>query len=204
VNGNLAIVKKTVETFQGIGYSAVYLYHQDKQEFSLATSFEKTELRQANINVPLPDKSILKKAIEAQGKPVSQRGSLDNHSYSLAAKALPNYNGKEIAVLVYGDPELGLNQILKQSLMLQLGLSVAVLAVVVVVAAAIASALTKPIRRLQEVTQQFANGNYSARVDMISQDEVGQLGEHFNEMAANIAAHEQHLRQKSPDVSLFS
>ena len=47
------------------------------------------------------------------------------------------------------------------------------------------------------MSQQFANGNSSARVDLVSQDEVGQLGEHFNEMAANIAVHEQHLLQKS-------
>lgn len=197
VNGNLDIVQKTVDAFPGIGYSAVYLYNQDNQEFTLATSFQKTELPQANSNLPLPDQSILQKAVQAQGNPVAQRSYLDNHSYTLAAKAIPNYNGEEIAVLVYGDPELGLNQILKQSLMLQLGLSVAVLGVVVLVAGAIASTITTPIKQLQKVTQQFASGNYSARVDLVSQDEVGQLGEHFNEMAANIAAHEKHLRQKT-------
>ncbi|MDJ0661935.1 MAG: methyl-accepting chemotaxis protein [Crocosphaera sp.] len=197
VNGNFEIVKKTVDTFQGVGYSAVYLYHPQNQAFTLATAFEKTELRQANFNTPLPDKSILEEAVQAQGKPVSQRGYLDNHSYTLAAKAIPNYNGKEIAILVYGDPELGLNQILKQSLMLQLGLSVGVLGVVVMVAAAIASAITQPIKRLKRVTQEFAKGNYEARVNLLSHDEVGQLGDCFNEMASNIAAHEQGLRQKT-------
>ncbi|MDJ0844061.1 MAG: methyl-accepting chemotaxis protein, partial [Crocosphaera sp.] len=146
---------------------------------------------------PLPDKSILQAAVEAQGKPVSQRGYIDNHGYTLAAKALPNYNGEEIAILVYGDPELGLNQILRQSLMLQLGLSVAVLGVVVMVAAAIASAITQPIKRLKGVTQEFAKGNYHARVHLLSHDEMGQLGDCFNEMASNIAAHEQGLREKT-------
>ncbi len=148
VNGNLDIVQKTVDAFQGGGYSAVYLYDQDDQEFTLATSLEKTEQRQANFNLSLRDQSILEKAVQAQGKPVAQRSYIDNHSYTLAAKAIPNYNGEEIAVLVYGDPELGLNQILKQSLRLQLGLSVAVLGVVVMVTAAIASTITKPMKRL--------------------------------------------------------
>ncbi|MDJ0730855.1 MAG: methyl-accepting chemotaxis protein [Crocosphaera sp.] len=197
VNGNLAIVKKTVDTFQGMGYSAVYLYHPENQEFTLATAFEKTQLREARFNTPLPNKSILEKAVRAQGKPVAQRGYLDNHSYTLAAQAIPNYNGDEIAILVYGDPELGLNQILKQSLMLQMGLSVAVLGVVVMVAGVIASAITKPIKRLQKVTQEFASGNYHARVNLLSQDEVGQLGAYFNEMATHIAAHEQGLQQKT-------
>lgn len=197
VNGNLDIVKKTVDTFQGVGYSAVYLYHPENKSFTLATAFEKTELREANFNRPLPNKSILEKAIEAKGKTVAQRTYVDNHNYTLAAKAIPNYNGDEIALLVYGDPELGLNEILKQSLMLQLGLSVAVLGVVVIVTAAIASAITKPIKRLQTVTQQFAGGNYNARVNIASHDEVGQLGEYFNDMATRIAAHEQGLRQKT-------
>ncbi|MDJ0508166.1 MAG: methyl-accepting chemotaxis protein [Crocosphaera sp.] len=197
VDGNSDIVQKTVDAFQGVGYSAVYLYHQEDQDFTLATAFEKTELRQAEFNIPLPDTSILKKAVAAQGRPVAQRGNLGNHSYTLAAKAIPNYKGEAIAVFVYGDPELGLNVILKQSLMLQLGLSVAVLGVVVMVAAAIASAITQPIKKLQHITQKFASGNYSARVNHLSNDEVGELGQHFNEMAANIAAHEQGLRQKT-------
>ena len=197
VNGDLDIVQKTVDAFQGVGYSAVYLYDQQGQNFTLATAFEKTELRQADFNTPLPDTSILQKAVAAQGKAVAQRGHLDNHSYTLAAKAIPNYNGEAIAVLVYGDPELGLNKILKESLMLQLGLSVAVLGVVVIVAAAIASAIIQPIKKLQQITQQFASGNYSARVNHPSDDEVGELGQHFNEMATNIAAHEQGLQQKT-------
>ncbi|MDJ0599803.1 MAG: methyl-accepting chemotaxis protein [Crocosphaera sp.] len=197
VNGNLAIVKKTVDTFQGLGYSAVYLYHPENESFSLATTFEKTELRQANFNTPLPDKSILEEAVQAQGKAVTKRSYLDNHSYTLAAKAIPNYKGQEIAILVYGDPEVGLNEILKQSLMLQLGLSVAVLGVVVMVAAVIASAITQPIKRLKQVTQEFAKGNYDARVHLPSHDEMGQLGDCFNEMANHIAVHEQGLQQKT-------
>ncbi|WP_339390887.1 methyl-accepting chemotaxis protein, partial [Crocosphaera watsonii] len=198
VNGNSDIVQKTVETFQDVGYSAVYLYDPKNKQFSLATAFEKTELRDSNFNTPLPpNTSILKQAVEAQGQPVAERGYLNDHSYTLAAKALPNNNGDEVAVLVYGDPELGLNRILKDSLMLQLSLSLMVLGIVVMVAGVIAEAITKPIKRLQKVTQQFASGNYHARVDSLSKDEVGELGSYFNEMAGNIATHQQGLQEKT-------
>ena len=106
-------------------------------------------------------------------------------------------NGDEVAVLFYGDPELGLNRILKDSLMLQLSLSLMVLGIVVMVAGVIAEAITKPIKRLQKVTQQFASGNYHARVDSLSKDEVGELGSYFNEMAGNIATHQQGLQEKT-------
>ncbi|MDJ0579566.1 methyl-accepting chemotaxis protein [Crocosphaera sp.] len=198
VNGNSDIVKKNVQTFQDIGYSAVYLYNPENKQFSLATAFEKTELRNSNLNTALPaNTSILKKAVQAQGKTVGERGYVNNHNYTLAAKALPNHNGNEVAILVYGDRELGLNRILKDSLVLQLGLSVAVLGVVVVVAGIIASAITKPIKRLQKVTQRFASGDYHARVEGLSQDEVGELGTYFNEMANNIATHQEGLQEKT-------
>ncbi|ACB53539.1 methyl accepting chemotaxis protein [Crocosphaera subtropica ATCC 51142] len=197
VNGNVEMVQETVDRFQGIGYSAVYLYDPKNKAFTLATAFEKTEGREANVNLPLPDKSILEKAVQAQGQGVAQRGYLNNHPYTLAAKAISNYNGQEIAILVYGDPELGLNQILKEGLMLQLALSVAVLGIVVIITAAIASTIIKPIKRLQTATQQFASGNHDVQVNSFSDDEVGQLGVHFNEMASHIVTYEQGLRQKT-------
>ncbi|MEA5508457.1 methyl-accepting chemotaxis protein [Crocosphaera sp. UHCC 0190] len=197
VNGNSDIVEKTVEAFQGIGYSAVYLYNPDRDEFTVATAYEGTELRQSSFNLPLLNKSILKNAVEAKGQTVYQRTHLDGHAYTLATKTLPNYNGQSVAVLVYGDPEFDLNQILKQGLILQLELSLAILTLVVVVVAVIVQAITKPLQRLQRVTKEFAEGNYCARAEVVSEDEIGQLATCFNQMADNIAANDRHLRQKT-------
>lgn len=45
----------------------------------------------------------------------------------------------------------------------------------------------KRLRRLVGATAQFADGNYSERVQVSRQDEIGQLEHHFNQMAEQLA-----------------
>lgn len=51
-------------------------------------------------------------------------------------------------------------------------------------------ATRRPTRRLQHLvlaTKQFADGNYSQRVEVSQPDEIGQLEQHFNQMAEQLA-----------------
>lgn len=43
--------------------------------------------------------------------------------------------------------------------------------------------ISKPIHKLTQSTKDFRKGNYSAKVEVTSTDEIGALGESFNEMA---------------------
>jgi len=43
--------------------------------------------------------------------------------------------------------------------------------------------ISKPIHKLTQSTKDFRKGNYSAKVEVTSADEIGVLGESFNEMA---------------------
>jgi signal transduction histidine kinase len=54
---------------------------------------------------------------------------------------------------------------------------------------------------MTEVTQRVASGDYSARVDVSSQDEVGQLGHAFNRMADNLEKVEQLRRTMVIDLA---
>ncbi len=47
--------------------------------------------------------------------------------------------------------------------------------------------LVRRIRRLAQATTNFAGGNYSQHVPVLRQDEVGQLEQHFNQMAEQLA-----------------
>lgn len=47
--------------------------------------------------------------------------------------------------------------------------------------------LVRRIRRLAQATTNFAGGNYSQHVPVLRQDEVGQLEQHFNQMADQLA-----------------
>lgn len=68
--------------------------------------------------------------------------------------------------------------------------------------------LTRPIKQLTEVTKKIADGNYQERIEVDSQDEVGQLAKNFNQMAGAIEEKVQELsdsaRQKEDFVANFA
>ncbi|ACK67311.1 methyl-accepting chemotaxis sensory transducer with GAF sensor [Rippkaea orientalis PCC 8801] len=197
VNRNLSIVEQTVEAFQSVGYSAIYLHQTSTGTFSLATSFGKTEMRQPTMNLDWVPPSLLAEAVAAKGKAVSGRGLVGKRNYTFSAKALPNSQGNTVAVLVFGDPELALEQIIKQNLLLQLGLSGVALVIILGVTWAIAKAITHPIKRLEEVTEAFAQGNYQVRANDRNQDELGRLAKAFNRMAESIVTNNDRIRQET-------
>ncbi|MGK7872473.1 MAG: methyl-accepting chemotaxis protein [Xenococcaceae cyanobacterium] len=203
VSGKLAIVQKTLESFES-GYSAVY-WRQPSGEFILATSLIKeTHSQEEKLNLPLSDTSVLAEAAQAVGEIVTGRGQVDNKTYTLAAKALPNSAGKPVAILVYGDPEKTIFEIIKNSLLVQLFLSAVVLAVVVLLARLLGRAIAKPVSQLQRTTQEFYAGNSQARAEVFATDEVGQLASTFNEMADRIETNEELMRQEALQASLLA
>lgn len=196
VNGKQDIVKKTLNTYADEGYSAIYQRYGNGK-FALASSLEKNELRQSSFNVPLVDKTLLNQAIAANGKVVARPGKLSKHSYTFAARALPNSNGEPVAVLIYGDPEIALKRIISASLLTQGLLSAFALCFVPLFAWGISRTITRPIRRLKQITAEYAEGEYKARAQIDSQDEVGQLASNFNEMANHIEQHNRHLEEQA-------
>jgi twitching motility protein PilJ len=201
VNGDETIPRRTVDAYAGEGYSAVYLNRGDGG-FSLATSIETTDLRQATQDIPLTDNRLLQAAIGARGKSVpadgrSFRGRIGDRTYTLAARAIPNVEGKPIAVLVYGDPETALDRVINTSFLTQGLLSALVLGFVPAIAWLIGRSISRPIERLRQVTSEFARGNYHARAEIHSRDEVGQLARDFNEMAAGIESNNRNLIERA-------
>ncbi len=68
--------------------------------------------------------------------------------------------------------------------------------------------LTRPIKQLTEATKKIAEGNYQERIAVKSEDEVGQLARHFNQMAGAVEEKVQELsdnaRQKEDFVANFA
>ena len=56
--------------------------------------------------------------------------------------------------------------------------------------------LTHPLARLNRISDEIANGNYSMRAPVSSSDEVGQLAAKFNHMAASVESHVNDLQQQ--------
>ena len=65
----------------------------------------------------------------------------------------------------------------------------------------LAHGMTSPLREMTAAAQAMARGDYTRRVRATSRDEVGQLAEAFNQMAADLAAADRQRRDLIANVS---
>jgi serine phosphatase RsbU (regulator of sigma subunit) len=70
------------------------------------------------------------------------------------------------------------------------------IALVFVASIPLAGGMTKNLRRLMDGVKRLSAGDLAARVELKSHDEFGRLGTAFNQMAENLAAHEQLVVQQ--------
>ena len=61
----------------------------------------------------------------------------------------------------------------------------------------------RPLSRLSEAASSIADGNYSQRVPVVSQDEVGTLAGNFNRMALAVETHVDTLREQNERQKFF-
>lgn len=96
----------------------------------------------------------------------------------------------------------------QQNLLFLLGLCAVILLLAAGSVFVFSAFLTRPIGHLNEASQKIAAGNYRQRVEIHTRDEVGQLAQSFNAMAATleekIDAMELSLRQKDDFVAAFT
>jgi signal transduction histidine kinase len=63
--------------------------------------------------------------------------------------------------------------------------------------------LTHPIRRLNQITEEIAGGNYEKRANIKSKDEIGEFAQNFNAMADSVQAHIQRLSDITEERQRF-
>ncbi|MBI3661275.1 HAMP domain-containing protein [Candidatus Acetothermia bacterium] len=73
--------------------------------------------------------------------------------------------------------------------------------IAILLSLALARQMSRPLRQLTLAARRFADGNLSERVQLKSHDEIGQLGEAFNEMAKSLEKSEQSRRQMIADIA---
>jgi class 3 adenylate cyclase len=76
---------------------------------------------------------------------------------------------------------------------LAIKISLAVIALALLVSIAMGTVLTRALIALSTTVRKFAEKDFTARTTVRSRDEVGQLGANFNDMAATIQLHSEHL-----------
>lgn len=61
--------------------------------------------------------------------------------------------------------------------------------------------MTKPLYNLIEMTKQMKQGQYPSAITVSSQDEIGQLTTHFNDLAQQLKTNHQHRQKMVSDLS---
>jgi methyl-accepting chemotaxis protein PixJ len=206
VNGKRPIVEGTLSALQN-GYSAVYMRQADGQ-FRLATSLNAGAPDQAEPNVALADPSVLQRAVnalqpgESIGQPVTWRSTVGEHTYTLAAQAVTNFNGEPVAVLVRGTSEASVNRLLWQSVLVQLALAAAAVAANIGLARLLGRSIANPVDNLRRFTRRVAAGDRQTRAPVFASDEIGELTVAFNELVQNVAASEAKLKEQTRQQEL--
>jgi twitching motility protein PilJ len=202
------VVTKVNDTLNH-GYSAVYLIEADGN-FRLATAQEKLDPEEVSDretvlnNVQLSDTSLLKEAIAAGNKTVSQLTNVGKTGYAMSAKTLLNFKGQPIAVLVRGTCVNELDILLFHNLLIQGILLVFASAIAFFLASFLTKAIIVPIHQLRDSTLKFADGDREVRAKVFTNDEIGELTIAFNAMADSISAveldREEQDRQRQAEV----
>lgn len=79
--------------------------------------------------------------------------------------------------------------------------SIIILVVAFVVIYYITSRMVKPLKQMVDATHSFSEGDFSKRIPVITEDEVGQLAKSFNNMASVLAVNENSRRSFIANVS---
>ncbi|HHP7231609.1 MAG TPA: methyl-accepting chemotaxis protein [Xenococcaceae cyanobacterium] len=189
-----SIVADTATAFpDSQDYSAVYL-PQATGEFTLATSWLENA-DNANSSISLANDSLLNKSVSNADTTVTEKGKINGESYALAAKTIKNEQGDIIAIIVYGsslDSSLFWTNLLTQIIVAGI-----VLAITVLLVDFLGKAIAEPIQELQQVTQDFSEGNIEARALVRTNDEIGLLASTFNVLADSIEVNEAKLRDEA-------
>ncbi|MCU0526785.1 MAG: methyl-accepting chemotaxis protein [Elainella sp. Prado103] len=198
VNHKRPIVEETLRAFQN-GYSAVYQRDSNGQ-LQLATSLHlgnATDLSQATVNTPLPDQKLLERAIANPDRVVTQRVQLGDRTYTMAAETVLNFQNQPTAILVRGSSERALDQLLYQSLLLQLGVALLAITADILLAKMLGRSVATPIEKLRQVALRFAQGDRRSRAEIFAADETGELTLAFNQLAESVSTSEDSLREQT-------
>ena len=129
------------------------------------------------------------------GKPYIGRAYVVNNWYITAYEPIKNIDHQIIGILYVGILEQKYVDIKQQTLFTFLGITLGGALVSMVLAYYISRRISRPINNLASASGEVARGNLEARVEIHSNDELGELATTFNTMASALKERDEKLKE---------
>ncbi len=118
------------------------------------------------------------------------------------AKAMIGESGEHYGYIIASMPmKLHLNDFMNQMMQICLAASIPVLILACLISYAVATQIAKPLRQAATVAKQYGKGDFTARLPVNSEDEIGVLMQEMNAMGQSLAANDSIQRSFIANVS---
>lgn len=130
-----------------------------------------------------------------RGEPWMARAFVVNDWYITAYEPIKDVNGEIVGMLYVGILEKPYADMRMKTYWFFLSITLAGMIAAISVSWFLARGVTRPVKRLVLASRRLAEGDLDARVELDSKDEMGELGDTFNMMAASVKESDRKLRE---------
>jgi signal transduction histidine kinase len=133
-------------------------------------------------------------AVRRRGQTLHGRAFVVNEWYISAYEPIVDHGGKTIGMLYVGTPERRYWAAMTRHLLVLWALTLAGMIVAGLFATWAAGRISRPIQVITEAAARVGRGDYSGRIAVTTQDEIGFLADSFNRMTADLERAQKEIR----------
>jgi two-component system NtrC family sensor kinase len=195
LNKNYEIVDEVKQTvFQGLKYKG--------EDIGTATIFQDDVRISTNVRNEDGSRAIGTRIMEevydqviVNGQPWVDRAYVVNNWYITAYEPIENLNHQRIGILYVGILEQKYLDIKTEIIFAFLSIMIIGMLITMAFSYFISRRISIPIRKLVSASQEIADGNFNAKVEVQSGDELGKLAFTFNKMGAALKERDEQLKE---------
>ncbi|MCP4343282.1 MAG: response regulator [Desulfobulbaceae bacterium] len=150
------------------------LYDGDRLQ---STTFSSTKIIMA------PPLQALSDEVKQTNSSKTEELKLDNVMYLVTAKPFHSDEGKFLGVMILALSHQKAHELMRNNVIISGMIALATLMITALICLRTSHLIVQPLGKLTQVTKQIADGDLSRKVEITSQDEVGELAHSFNEMS---------------------
>ncbi len=195
LNRNYEIVDKVKdivykgEKYKGRDIGTATIFQGDLR---ISTNVKRTDGTRA-IGTRVSDE-VYNQVIE-KGMPWIARAFVVNDWYITAYEPIRDIKGQIVGILYVGILEDKFTDLRKNVVSIFLGITVLGIAIAFGVSFLLANGIVRPVSKLAKAAKGIAEGDFSSKVDIESQDEIGELGNVFNFMTTSISERDRKIKE---------